>query len=184
MQYNDQLKFDCYIEKLCKNANRKLHALARVTPYMNMSKKRILMNVFFGLQFKNYCPLISMCHSRKHYHVSNRLHGKGLSIIYNDKTSSYEELSKDSFISVHDKNLQKPVIETYEVVNRLCPEIINEVFQFQIRSTHNNLRNNSTFRIPSFNTIFKGDGKCILPCPKVMEPSTRRNKIFRILYKF
>ena len=156
MQYNDQLKFDCYIEKLCKNANRKLHALARVTPYMNMSKKRILMNVFFGLQFKNYCPLISMCHSRKHYHVSNRLHGKGLSIIYNDKTSSYEELSKDSFISVHEKNLQKPVIETYEVVNRLCPEIINEVFQFQIRSTHNNLRNNSTFRIPSFNTIFKG----------------------------
>ena len=86
MQFDDQLKFDFYIEKLCKNANRKSHALARVTPYMDLSKKQILMNAFFGSQFNNYCPLISMCHSRKRYHISNRLHEKGLHIIYNDKT--------------------------------------------------------------------------------------------------
>ena len=36
---------------------------------------------------------------------------------------------------MHDKSLQKPVIEIYEVFNRLCPEIMNEVFQFQIRFT-------------------------------------------------
>ena len=136
MQFDDQLKFDFYIEKLCKNAKRKLHALARVTPYMDLSKKQILMNAFFGSQVNNYGPLISMCHSRKLYHISNRLHGKGLHIIYNNKTSSYEELlSKDGSVSMHDKNLQNPVIEIYEVVNRLCPEIMNEVFQFQIRLT-------------------------------------------------
>ena len=52
--FDDQLKFDFHFEKLCKNANRKLHALARVTPYMDLSKKRILMNAFFNSQF-NYC---------------------------------------------------------------------------------------------------------------------------------
>ena len=60
---DDQLKFDFHIEKLCKNANRKLHALARVTLYKDLSKKRILMNVFFDSLF-NYCPLTCMCHSK------------------------------------------------------------------------------------------------------------------------
>ena len=60
VHFHDQLKFDFHIEKFCKNANRKLHALARMTLYMDLSKKRILMNAFFDSQF-NYCPLIWMC---------------------------------------------------------------------------------------------------------------------------
>ena len=40
----------------------------------------------------NYCPLIWMFFSGKHYHKIKRLHEKCLSIIYNDKTSSYKEL--------------------------------------------------------------------------------------------
>ena len=57
VHFDDQLKFDFHIEKLCKNANRKIHALSRVTPYMDLSKKQILMNAIFDSQF-NYCPLI------------------------------------------------------------------------------------------------------------------------------
>ena len=96
--FEDELKFNFHIEELCKNADRKLHALARVTPYMDLSKKRILMNAFS--QF-NYCPLICMCHSRKLYHKINRLHAKCLRLIY-DKTSSYEGLlSKDGSVSKH-----------------------------------------------------------------------------------
>ena len=138
----------------------KLHALARVIPYMDLSKKLILMNAFFDSQF-NYCPLIWMCHSRKRYHKINRLHEKCLRIIYNDRTSSYEELlSKDDSVFMHHKNLQKFVIEIYKVANGLYPGIMNEVFQFPIQS-HSNLRNNTNFRTPSFNTIFKGkDNVC------------------------
>ena len=113
---DDQLKFGFHIKKLCKNANGKLHALARVTPYMNLSKKQISMNTFFDSQF-NYSSLILMCHSRKLNHKINRLHEKCLRIIYDDetssydKTSSYEELlSKDGSVSMHIKNLQKLVI--------------------------------------------------------------------------
>ena len=54
VNFDDQLKNDFHIEKLCKNANRKLHALARVTPYMELSKKQILMNALFDSKF-NYC---------------------------------------------------------------------------------------------------------------------------------
>ena len=39
--------------------------------------------------------------------------------------SPYEELlSKDGSVSMHHKNLQKLVIEIYDVANGLCPGII------------------------------------------------------------
>ena len=38
VHFDDQLKLDFHLEKLCKNVNRKLHELARVTPYTNLSK--------------------------------------------------------------------------------------------------------------------------------------------------
>ena len=148
---DDQLKFDFHIEKLYKNANRKLHALARVTPCMDLSKKRILMNAFFDSQF-NHCSLIWVCQSRRLYHKTNQLHEKCLRIIYNDKASSEELLSKEGSVSIHHKNLQRLVIEIYQVTNGLCPEIMNGVFQFQIQNPHN-LRNNSTNSTNSKNSI-------------------------------
>ena len=51
--------------------------------------------------------------------------------------------------------MQKLVIEVYKVVSELSSEIMNEVFQFQIQNHHNPRKKNSTFSIPSFNTIFK-----------------------------
>ena len=63
VQFDDHIKFDFYIEKLCKKANRKLHALARVSIFMDLSKKRMLMSVFFDLQC-NHLRLIWLCYSR------------------------------------------------------------------------------------------------------------------------
>ena len=71
---------------------------------MNLSKKQILMNLFFDSQF-NYFRLIWMCHIKKRDDKINRLYEKCLRIIYNDKTPSYEELlSKDGSVSMHHKN--------------------------------------------------------------------------------
>ena len=52
-----KLNFDDHVNSLCKKANSKLRALARATPYMNIEKKKLLMNSFFNAQF-NYCPLL------------------------------------------------------------------------------------------------------------------------------
>ena len=50
----------------------KIHALARVTSYMSISKKRIIMNAFFNSQF-SYCPLVWISHSRSNNYKLNRL---------------------------------------------------------------------------------------------------------------
>ena len=57
IQFNNKLSFDYHLSEVCKKASKKLYALGRVTPYMNLSKRKILMNAFFNLQF-SYCPLI------------------------------------------------------------------------------------------------------------------------------
>ena len=67
------LNFNDHISDLCKKASRKISALARVTPFMGLSKRKLLMNVFFTSQF-SYCPLIWMCHSCSNNRKINMLH--------------------------------------------------------------------------------------------------------------
>ena len=58
-----KLRLDQHVTDLCRRGSRKIQALARVMPFMNLSKRRLLMNSFFKTQF-NYCPFIWVCHSR------------------------------------------------------------------------------------------------------------------------
>ena len=45
------LNFNNHISDLCNKASRKMSALARVTPFMGLSKIKLLMNAFFTSQF-------------------------------------------------------------------------------------------------------------------------------------
>ena len=60
---DSNLNFNEHIINLCKLANQKLHASARISKYLNEDKLRIIMKTFIQSQF-NYCPLVWMCHSR------------------------------------------------------------------------------------------------------------------------
>ena len=60
---DNKLVFNNHLQKILKKANQKVHVLARITPYMSIPKRKLLMNSFFISQF-NYCPLVWMCHSR------------------------------------------------------------------------------------------------------------------------
>ena len=68
-----------------------MNALGRISQYVDLKKRKLLMNAFFNSQF-NYCPLTWMGCSRVSNNHINRLHEKCLRIIYNDKSSSFNEL--------------------------------------------------------------------------------------------
>ena len=63
VKIDNKLTFDCHVSDMCKQTNRKINALARIAPFININKRSILMNSFFRLQF-NYCPLIWMCQGK------------------------------------------------------------------------------------------------------------------------
>ena len=60
---DSDLKFDIHVNNLCKEAAQKLNALARISGYMDSSKKTI-MKAFITSYF-SYCPLVWMFHSRE-----------------------------------------------------------------------------------------------------------------------
>ena len=57
VKFNHQLPFDDHISELCKKVSTNIHALSKVASYMNISKRQILMNIFFKSQF-SYCCLV------------------------------------------------------------------------------------------------------------------------------
>ena len=121
--FDNKLKFEKHIKTICQKANSKLNALARIAFYMELTKRRIVMNAFFASHF-NYCPLIWKFHSRNLNKI-NRLHERCLQVIYNDKTSSSEQLlENDNSVSIHHRNIQTLVIEMYKVNNGLSLEIM------------------------------------------------------------
>ena len=64
VKIDSQLNFNNHPETVIKNASQKVHVLARITPYMCISKRKLLMNALFKAQF-SYYPLVWMCHSRR-----------------------------------------------------------------------------------------------------------------------
>ena len=85
---DSDLNFKEHVLSLCKKANRKLHALSRVSKYMTFNKRRILMNFFIISQF-NYCPLIWMIHNRGLNNKINHIHERALRIVYDDYSSNF-----------------------------------------------------------------------------------------------
>ena len=74
---DNNLNFKEHILTLCKKANRKLHALSRISKHMTLNKRRILMKSFITSQF-NYCPLIWMLHNRALNNKINHIHERAL----------------------------------------------------------------------------------------------------------
>ena len=95
---------------------------------MNITKRKILINAFFNAQF-SYCPLTWMFHTRKLNNKINKLHERCLRIVYNNNTSTYEELLETgNSVSVHFRNVQVLDIELYKVVNEFSSDIMKHVF--------------------------------------------------------
>ena len=44
---DNKLNFDEHVDKICKKANNKLHALSRIAKYLDATKLRLVMKTFF-----------------------------------------------------------------------------------------------------------------------------------------
>ena len=137
-----------YAQKLIK----KLSALSRVSMYMGINKRRMLMKSYIFSQF-NYCPLVWMCHSRSLNNKINWIQERALQIVYRDYKSSFKELlQKDKSVTIHQRNVHYLPIEIYEVRMGISPKIKNKIFRFSKNSVYS-LRSGIQFEKPSINTV-------------------------------
>ena len=130
VKFDSNLSFESHVTSLCKKASQKLHALARISHYMDLNKRMNLMKAFITSQF-SYCPLIWMFHSRNLNNKINRIHERALRLVYQNNLSFSELLDLDNSVTVHQKNLQVLVTEIYKVKNGIAPEIMKDIFEQQ-----------------------------------------------------
>ena len=152
IKVDSRLNFNEHLDGIIKKVSRKINALSRMTPFMNISKRRILRNSFFNPQF-NYCPLVSMFHSHSINNKTNRLHERVLRIVYNGFKSSFKYLlGKDGTVSIHVKNLQKRATEMFKISKNFSVPLMSELFYQKVN--HYDMRNPYEFSISNVNSVF------------------------------
>ena len=145
MVFDNKLNFNCHLDKLCKKAGQKIHALARVFNFMSHKQRKVIMNAFISSQF-NYCPLLWMLHSRSINLKINKIHHRALSIVYRDNNSFFESLlEKSGSVTIHHRNLQLLAVEIFKALNNLSPSIMSELFE--IKDLKYELRNGGNLRL-------------------------------------
>ena len=70
---DNKLSFTEHVHKICDKASQKLNALAQLSGFMNLEKRRLIMKAFINSQF-GYCPLIWIFHNRTLKNRINRIH--------------------------------------------------------------------------------------------------------------
>ena len=88
---NYRLDFDIHVANICNRLGKKLYALARISEYMNIHKRRVTMKAFIASEF-GYCPLVWMFHRRKVNSRVKKFRERALRIVYQDYASSFSEL--------------------------------------------------------------------------------------------
>ena len=154
--FDNQLNFNHHISKICKTASSKLHALARVSHYMDKTK----------ILFNSYCQLICMNHNKSINKEINILYERALRLIYCDHSSNFQELlQRGNSVTIHQKNIQALAIAMYKVVNNIASTIVSELFSFS--NVKYSLRSGSQFHQSSANTVWNGQEAISYLGPKI-----------------
>ena len=125
---DSKLKSDQHVAKLCQRANNKISAFSRISHYLNEKQSRLLYNSFIMSQF-NYCPLIWMFCGKVAINDLNRTHKRALRILLNDYTSTFNELlHRVNECTIHQKNLQKLMLEVYNSLTQQNPSFLWDMF--------------------------------------------------------
>ena len=151
---DNKLTFQQHVSKMCKKTSQKIHALSRISKFMDSNKLKLIMRTFIENEF-NYCPLTWMFHNRTLNNKINKLHERALRLVYNNETSNFSELlSMDHAFTIHERNLQKLATLMYKVKNNISPVIVSNIFNTQEISY--NLRNEKIWEKSNVRTTLYG----------------------------
>ena len=129
---DSKLRCNEHVKIICQKTSNKVKAFSRVVRYMEPQKASLLYNSFILTNF-NYCPLIWMFCGKTMNDKVNSIHKCALRVLLNDYTSSFEELlHRNEEVTIHDKNLQKLMLEVYRCMTSANPSFLWEFFNKKV----------------------------------------------------
>ena len=148
-----KLNFSKHIDKLCRNAQYKLHALRRIRKYLSLEKAKMLGNAFIDSQF-NYAPLIWMFCRKGLYLKMQKIHHKTLKVIYQSNKTYEELLELSETVSIHQRHLRFLVTEVYKSTSYLNPKFMCSFFTH--KEIPYNLRKGQVLSLPPARSTYYG----------------------------
>ena len=125
-ELENNLDFSDYTSNICKTANQKLNALFRVSANMNSDKCTLLINSFI----KSHLVIARLfgCSVIEKRWKSQQNTRTFLRLMTNKDELNYEELlDLTNEISPHQRCLNSLMIEVSKYLNRLSPDIMNDI---------------------------------------------------------
>ena len=98
--FDKKLSSTKHVEDLCKKANKKWHALARLSNYMDLVKLKLLMDAFIKSQF-SYCPPVWLSHARTINSKVNKIRERALQIACKDSGNDFVNNVNSSVAYLH-----------------------------------------------------------------------------------
>ena len=151
---DQSLSFKEHVKILCRKACHKLHALARVSCYMDTEKLQHLMRAFVLSHF-SYCPLVWIFYDRTTNHRINHAHERAFRIAYKDHRHDFGYLLEQSnSVPIHVRNLQLLMMKIFKTKSHLNPPFMRDIFQE--RNVNYNLRHGNDAQLPKVRTTSFG----------------------------
>jgi hypothetical protein len=139
-----------------KKANSKLSVIKRGLNMLSFNKRKTLLNSFVQSQF-SFAPLVWMLCGKVANKKINRVHYKFLQVLYEDNTSTFEQLlDKYNAFTVHQRNIQNLLIEMHKVKYNQGPALLNDIFK-SANYEGPTLRRNKDFSRPNIKTQKYGE---------------------------
>ena len=180
---DNELRFNSHALTICKEANKKLSALGRISNLIPFKQRRVLFKAFFESRFE-YCPLVWMFYDRSVHHKINHLHERALRIVYKDDKSSFEELLKrDKSVTIHEKTIQKVALEMFKCKLKESNGIMNEVFKDR-EFTGPKIRGQLDFYNPKINTVSYGENSLRYLGPMIWNIVPKELKVLSTIKAF
>ena len=113
-----QLKFNTHISNICKKASRQLNVLKRIGKHLTKLGRLTIYFSFIMSNF-NYCPIVWHFCGETNTRKIEKNQERALRFIYEDYSSSYEDLLKKSRLpTLKIRRLRTMAIEVYKIFNK------------------------------------------------------------------
>ena len=132
IELKNKIHFDPQISDLCtthvSDAAIQLNVPKRRNKFDGFEERKTLVQSFF---YSN-CPLVWHFSSAKSLQKVERMQERALRFLFNDNSSSYEELlTKSGNNYMHVSRLQALCIEIYKTMKQLNPVFMQNIFSFK-----------------------------------------------------
>ena len=125
---DDNLSFNEHISVCCTKAARQLNALARIAKYLDVRSRRTIYNSFIMSNF-NYCPLVWHFCGKTNNQKLEKIQERALRILYDDYTSTYDELiDKAGTNTLLINRLRLMALTVFKSIKSLNPPCLNDIF--------------------------------------------------------